>query len=583
MYEYYNKYFSAKDFLRKNLGTFTESFINHYGEQDREFIEQKFSNALIYAFVDPLDMNEILLEIYGDKDLELSLAFLKKVGITVPEENDLLYLYVNLDNISSLMKLYEGELLESDDISNVAVLIQEIYHDNKTIVFEDLLEKHHIMDRKNVFLSHKKDLELAIQELEEYKAPYKDQEDDIDRHIEMQNQIYLKYAIRLIEEFNFLLTEKEQAYLNELKSKKEITMADVVGHFEDITGSTIDLCGNIESFAPDLVEKLKSQQMSDEQIAQLQLFQIQYFRNHGFDYEYNYEKYLNDENCQRITPSPEIISQLSHRRDELFISAILEYYQHTDIYRDLQREMTEKGIETSQDIAYIMKEGITGVVGAIQKKDDETILYPIVLINLYPIIGREDDCICHELNHLLEDNLLSYDGYNIVMKSGWEIIDDHPDACDERPRESINEFFNERVASDIAKEMKDAGIYVFTDPNYINGPVLRDRCFFPIIDPFYHSFERKIISSKRAATFQETDALFGQENLDALTEVCNDAIKYFPDALPFQYALEANASGIQNEETELAQGLINRSTTIYQKVLKRQQKQATNNKSYIKK
>lgn len=531
MPEEYQKYFNAKDYLRKNLPLFTESFVSYYGEQERDFINDKFSHCIIYAYIDPFDMDILLEDEFRDLDEELTFEFLDKVGIPTDENIDS-NLSISLKSLSSLMNYFKEEPLTDTDIENIVSFLQTFFSDEGTVLFEDIVAKHNVLDWKNVFLAHEKELEKLKKTLELSKPPYQEIEEYVEKHEDVLRAIEFKYNIQFIKEFAYLLPPKEQEYLETLLKKEEITEEDLNGHFTDIAGDVISLCGNIEAFAEDIENHIKNQTLTESVIAELKVLRMLYFINHGINHGCNYEAYENDPECKKIIPSQETIEKLNNRRNHLATMARREFYQLSHPYNELCQELAEKGIVTKQDLAAIMMLKETCTIPAVKKATGEN--YPIILINLYPIIGNEDHMIVHELNHVLEQNIFESDG-NMKIKLGFDIIDAWSPTQEDRKREILDEAINERIATDISTMMEEEGTYIFTNPNFSNRPQVTYRYCFPLIEPLYQKYRADLIRSRQQETFDECDRCFGMDNIDALASVCEEAFKYICKKPPGYY------------------------------------------------
>lgn len=528
MDEMYKNYINAKDYLREQLPVFTESFVRYYGEQKREYIEDKFSHCIIYPFMDPIDIDMILTELYGDIDEDFACEFLEKLGIEI-EIGDFTYFSINLRNISSLMKYFNEEELTDGDIENIVSFLQMAFDDEETIIFEDIIEKHHILKWKDVFLEHEQDLENYIDMLEKIKEPYQEVQDYVDKHKELLRAIEINYNFQLIQEFAYLLSPEEQEYLQSLLEKEEITDEELEGHFNDIAGDKISLCGNIETFATDIEEQINNNMLTAGTIAELKLLRIQYFINHGINHGYDYEAYENDAECQKLIPSQETIDKITSRRNYLTALARHEYYQQSFPCQDLYQELESSGIKTNQDIAAIMETKTTCTIPAIKTETGES--YPIVLIDLYPIIGGADHIITHELNHVLGFHILEYDG-KIKAKVGLDILDEHIDAENDRKREILDEVLNERISVDISKDMEENGIYILTDKEAYDAPTIAYSFYFPLIESIYQKYKSDLIESRQAESFEICDNCFGMTNIDALASVFEGAFNYVNEKYP---------------------------------------------------
>ena len=565
MQEYFQSHFYTNRYFKKYLPIFEEEFIKYYGEEHREYIEQKFTNAIFFAFIDPVDLEEFLHEIYASKELNLIISLFDEMDLNLDKENPLILLYVNFDSLKCLYKLLKKEPLTKNEETVVAALINELFPNTESKDLKSLLESTNILAKKGMFLEKEQEFLSIKRTFEQFKNSFQEQEDYILESNDLKEQIFIKYTIRLIQEFYFLLSDEEKKYFKSLLKKDKITQLDLKYHFENVTGSQINLTGNLESFDTEILEKLQNGFFSKEIENQLKMLHISYFVSQGFNYGYNYNYYWQDNHCKKKVPTQKLIDLIRKRRETLYVEALREYYKSLPAYKELEQEIKSKNVQVDQPLDIIMMQGETCIIPGAKKEGSSYINYPLVFINIGTSISVEDHNIVHELNHLIETNLLEYNG-GIVTKCGWEEMNTNSPAQKIRPREVMNETVNEYFANEIANQMEREGIYLFTNPTAEKEYVFPNQSFFFIIQKLLNTYREEIRESRWNPTFIGYADKLGENNIDDLNRVFHQATTYFPKYQTVQAAFSKLENNFQDESVNYLRELITRVDEIYQNI-----------------
>ena len=87
MIKEYEKILNCRQFLRENLQVFIDAFIEYYGEEDREEIEQKLSAPLLLAYRSPETLKNILYQIAKEVSKEIEEKQIKRVKTNLSAED----------------------------------------------------------------------------------------------------------------------------------------------------------------------------------------------------------------------------------------------------------------------------------------------------------------------------------------------------------------------------------------------------------------------------------------------------------------------------------------------------------------
>lgn len=135
MLETYYKMLHPTETIQNALPAITEAFVLFYGEENREFIEQKFKNMLIIGYLSPEDVKGIVSDIKKLESKKLINQFLKDIGID--PESDLANIYMGTDTlwldychsipINSYAKFLNGEIITEYGLNTVVDFLKQLY------------------------------------------------------------------------------------------------------------------------------------------------------------------------------------------------------------------------------------------------------------------------------------------------------------------------------------------------------------------------------------------------------------------------------------------------------------------------
>ena len=247
-------------------------------------------------------------------------------------------------------------------------------------------------------------------------------------------------------------------------------------------------------------------------------------------------------------------------RDEYYKS-LPEYINNREKINKLELLDKDDGYDT---LSY--EDNQTMIVPNIKKIDNIYKIFSLVLIYLDNDDGFIDSYIVHELNHVLEVDLLSFDGENYQMSSGWEIFTDSildlPDIKKsylkeiepKRKYELFNEIINELISQEITEILFESNNYIFnTKENAEYQGTNYEHTRF-LVEKFYHVYKKEIIESRHNGNINIIYDTVGKDNFDSLNELVNSFYNMFPEDRIYDLYI-AQEKGIENELTKLYDNL----------------------------
>ena len=212
----------------------------------------------------------------------------------------------------------------------------------------------------------------------------------------------------------------------------------------------------------------------------------------------------------KLIPSQKTIEIFSKIRKKLYIEMRDEYYKSLPEYI-INREKINKLELLDKDVGYdtlSYEDSQTMIIPNIKLINNIYKIFSLVLIYLDNDDGFIDSYIVHELNHVLEVDLLSFDGENYQMSSGWEIftgsILDLPDIKKsylkgiepKRKYELFNEIINELISQEITEILFESNNYIFNTKETAEYQGTNYELTRFLVDEFYQTYKKEIIESR---------------------------------------------------------------------------------------
>lgn len=527
-------------------------FINFYGEERKELINKKIDSIIPIFPFRMSDVNQNMITELQRKKIELSLRFLKLYGIDL--DPDLIELVIKQNGTHSLKeknpKAYDILYLFFDSVS----YYEPSLYDARYIFNAE--EDSFIKDKKVRFF---KKMGATFENYDDFinSEDGKKRLDDVKRALEIISELDIEYK-----EFSIqfdevkILIEKSRTVKDRLheQAKKELAESlkeylskedqeKMTGDYrvQDLKGLGIIIPYNLENetlieyFGTKALSKLEDPKVSEYTKNQILNNQEMYFRKMGLLEEgIPFSVFKESDVCISNTPNKESVDFIESQRKKAFKKFNKEYLIETSSYsKDMEIIQSLNLIGNDPySINMFAKENFTAMINsAARKNGDVAESVPLLIYNPYTVTEEYSDVfLVHEVNHVIELELLGIDSQKIYHKCGFEYLEDDietkeddPEKDDKRPFELFNEVINQLIAMEVTKSMHDDNVYIADEPEKakIEGNTTYER-YSGLVKNFYELFKKEILLARTSKSLQPIFDSFGEENFNKLNDIINE-------------------------------------------------------------
>ena len=503
--------------LREHIKDFIELFVEYYGEEQREYIEEKFNSALIIGYASETEINnaisnskkeesrrlykEVVDKVSSSIDVEKvfgndSMTFPRSqpinvyreyckedYGLTEKERIDK-YCKSNYENLTRIIKSVPFEdfkkIIETKEVPekykqyekiliNYADISYDLkrYEDRKLKSVEFLNTIYPNMeitvDNLEEIVPQLTEINLILKEYEKAKEQFKQKYEKYDKIIEenekLKDELGKKYyKLYLKEILDFVPENIKENIENFLTGEKNSLSFDL----KKILGNGINGKSLFEYFSEQSKNKLENEKTSKWEKNEIKEKVIEYFKIMGMDFGNDYENYLKH---IEIWPNQENINSILEIKEKYNSEFNREYYNNMYPQKENIEEMKKRGFLyiDPNEAAIMYTSGIIGKEAYIRPNitKDEQGKYHLaskVVIQFFKNNERIDHFIIHELNHIYELDLIDVKDNSFRAICGWDILEDKIDSSDANIQLDDNtkrdyELFNEIINEKIAKDI----------------------------------------------------------------------------------------------------------------------------------
>ena len=553
---------NAKSLIENKKNQIINAFIKFYGNNEKERIITAFNNMQIITYCKPEEMQLIIKYTEIEKLKELTSDLLNKININNIDKqtlNKILFEDINesdtISTLDSYLDYLNGDVNRKQDTIN---LLNNFYQGITEKNLDELISQKTFKEIDNIIKLYNNTIEtykkfiLSTKEYKEYLIKCSKLKEKISKKylkkflIEISNKVTKDKYLEIEKEYNTIINssfdifdiEEEYIYLN-----------------RDLTSTLI------EFFNEKCNQVLEKEY--DERIEYIENSRILYFKKLGLNLGDDYSNYKNNEIANKLISSAYFIETFTKIKEKLYLEMQKEYYESLPEYQINRKIINNLDLldkDDGYDIYAYMSES-TMITPNIKIINNKYTIYSLVLIYLGNDGGYLDTYIIHELNHVLEASLTSFDGKNYIMTNGWEIYNDKiSEKADEievlinkpkRKYELFNEIINELITQDIVKILFNSENYILKNKNtaLISGGTNYESTKFIAIE-FYETYKKEIIESRKNGNIRLIYDTIGENNFNALNDLFNLYYKYFPNEISYEL-LEDLENGIDNERTKI--------------------------------
>lgn len=567
------KLINANNIINQKLPAIIETFITFYGENHRERIVNKFKNMQIITYCKPEDMKDIIECTEIEKLEELTTNLLDNINLNNLDKESLKRILFDditeYDCISTLDSYNDYLSGDRERLPEVISLLKKIYPNVDEKNIDKLIENNNFKELDNILLLYNN----MIEEYEKYILSTRKYKEYLQKCLKTKNILSTKYLKILISKLKEVLPFDE--YL-----KFEIEYNNIIEAIQQEKNiKTQNLYLNIdlsEALIESFNEKYNSLLEIDNKDIQeyIETSRILYFKKLGFYYGDNYIQYMNKKEIKKIIPSIKTIEILTKIREKLYIEMLKEYYESLPEYQNNRKIIDSLDLLDKDDgyNIYAYEGRKTMEVPNIKKINNQYQIFSLVLIYLDSDENYIDHFIIHELNHVIESTLKSFDKKNYQMISGWEefkgnvqeILDseNYYFEEDKREYELLNETINEMISQEITNILFLTDNYIFnTSENaQINNGTNYEHTIF-LVKEFYETYKQTIIDSRNTGNIQLIYDKVGEQNFKELNQLFHIYYQNFPNETIYDLYDELD-KGIESDKTKIYQELKNKRDII---------------------
>ena len=479
--ERYLNLLNGTQYLRENLDKYIEAFVEYYGEEERERIVEKFSNATFFFTVSPENLLQIIEKASKDitEELVKDLIIKSKIELS-PEEvtNNATLNFFSFSPLHELTKLYElllagKEKRTNDFIDRGYAFLSGIYKDLTKEQYMSLLN----LKELPTWLEKIPDL---LKDTLKYYLDLSNSDNDFKRifnncssilkkinpnitlenceeHIDELTNLYSLSCV-MMEKFK-ILKEPLTIYESELEKNRTLSSSLTEIYFRKFISNNLDyvpddelekakkfvdgkidrlelgnytkflfkssILSNISCFNSESESLLNNPDITEWRKDSIRKDRIKLFKMLGIDHGEKYEDYLEDEQVQEIISKHlRIADKIEEEYAKYKNEKNIELFSNYDRYKTMREEVDGLGLLDKNDglnQSIFTLSTNTFVAPNVLIENGETKLHPLITIGADSYFnGFLDHSICHELNHLYELVLLEANENGFTYNCGWD-------------------------------------------------------------------------------------------------------------------------------------------------------------------
>ena len=531
----YMAFFDSNNYIKKMLPTIIEAFVAYYGEDKRDEISTKFSNALVVSPISSESLSSLILKLKKDITSQLVEEFEKNKHSNL-STNDLLGnifnfdYYVPIKYFNDFYKEYINEYNNKNRNNNnleikfrrASELISKI---NPKITLSNFYQ--YLNDEE--ILNLVRDSELIDKIYNEYNEFLKDYDSYI-KYSESLKKLYSsikkKYKKEFIQNNLDLLDDNLKNVINDYLDDKLYNFKDRE-KIEGIFGSGYGN-GYLDFFSSVANDKLLNGR--DFEKKEIKYNRVKYFNSMGINLGSNYDDYVN---ANVSFPSVERVDKLINDKNKYNELAYQEFIKNTKSYIDIYKEQKDFdaiNLNEPKDILFKGNSALANNSTYVREIDGSFALAPVVTIGIGYDLEGTDHKIIHEFNHLYELTLKGVMNNKAEYVCGWDIMEDDltndVSSNNKREYELFNEIINEKITQEICAKMQKNNIHIFNGQRdfMYKGLTSYEHTNF-IVDSFFNEYKEDIIKSRTNGNMRHIFDVVGEDNFNAM----NDLFYVFQD------------------------------------------------------
>lgn len=536
-------------------------------EMYRNQKKEKFNLTLKF-----LEFNNVIIPEEIKK--EASEYYNTSVFEKIPEAKDLLSIYFD-NNSYELTSYYDVQKFLFEPIDN-----KPSYIVNKSISKLNLLGISVTKDTYNDWLMTDEAKELSekigtiknfILQLDNDYKKFDSQFDDlkvaIDKGNKLENVINEKYTIDFLQSIECYMTEHDKKLFHNYmdSSSKDFFGLKRQLDITKIVGENFCYDGLIEAFSDDSNKKLNSDNVSNYIKKAIIDNRVKYYKLIGvYDEQISMEEFIESPIAKENVPNQEFVDDVISKKQQFKEKAENELLTSLSNYNECMEQLKSLDLLDLDPINQcldIFKNKVMCINPSARMENNVAKLVPILFFS--PENCEEqyvDVMFIHEINHAIETVLLEYSKDSMKCKTGFEVLETGNEV---RNYERFSETINQLIAMSVTDLMHSEGVFLFDSPenSRVKGATSYEQQNV-LITNFFNRFKKEIMLARVSDNLEPLFKVVGEDNFEELNTVIKEHVE-----LPYYKMMSAFAEGRENEFTQKAKSLLNRSSTVLNKMI----------------
>lgn len=522
------------------------AFTKVYGEEYHSIIEERINKAFIFYYSNYDDLTSYINYVCHCKKRELSIEFLKQIGIEVKTDNNnysesfdkdtheiidcLIDSYFLFDSNVGYVPLYAFSKTNKSSpeklLNNKLKIINFFLKNSNTIIDENnilsFMETEEFREILKKINEYQKIYEKLFEKYKDWTQQFKAYEDFFYKEREREIEIQERKENELLDEIIDKLPESSKKLL--LKNNRREQKTSII----DLLG--LEFSTHIESFKRENIDKLKSSDLSNLSKKYLICFQMDYLKglgikcprienleNYNDDIINDYLSFLDSDGVKEYIPSEDFISFVENARERKFEESKKEFIITGEDFK-----LASKGFSQKENTINYLYECVKRkkICIAGQGAYSNDVFHSLIFYTIRGYIagGVLSYYLIHEYGHVIDQAS--------SLGSGFDIIDNrkNPYNSESRKYEKFNETLNDIYSIEARNILHSEGIYLI-EPKEITILDVSDYNTHSItkevLRPLLKKHRKEITESKINTNPQILMDSIGEDNYEELVDTVN--------------------------------------------------------------
>lgn len=527
-----------------------------YGTEFQELIKSRVDKTLFIHYKDLDGIVDYREYLKNCKSRELAVEFLRRIGCSVPEKENLNYadsfelmLEWTIDNYLGVseqafnrridsptipLKLFKLDNLSDNDIERKIKLINQIRGKKDDLITYATLNEFESTDEykkiRDMIFSYETLYEKMLNEFTNWKKSLSHYDEYIEEESERKESILKEKENELYNAVYKLLPNSLKKKINDLSvdEKKKFIIGDNLTNSNSI----------FEAFSKDNMDILYSDKSPLYEKYWIVNEQIVLFKRLGIDVPderilgcscdkdvQEYRKFIERKEIWSLIPEASICEKIACLHANISKETVDDYYCTSESFLKMIRYFSND--ESTRNYFYNVLKRKKVYVSAFTEFDSVNNCDSIIPFLCYTVRPSSGGCLAfalfHEFGHVID-----YNDNGSAFESAEELLKDsdkgNPYSKKYRYYERFNEAINDIFTLEAIKILNSKGIYLLEEKN-LTSRYLEDvntsKIVKDMIRPLIKKFRKQVVTVKLTSIRSELTDYVGEENFNELVDAVN--------------------------------------------------------------